>query len=641
MDDSQALEMIWHSQPSTSLLRLAGSSTNRLALAALTYLLLGVNAWSQYGASPSQTGTFFDDFRSRQRKGSAIMDAGAKDGDVTYDYSSGVYRDKEKSQISPYIADLEASREISRPSVRSGSNAFAARSVGDYTNYSGQYSTPSSFFAPTYTSDPFLSGKRNLKLGPVNLGFGFYQGLEYNDNIARSSDATENKLTDFISSSMLSIDANYQITNNNRLTLTTGIGMDRYLNHPEIAKNLTYGPRGFVLNVLPGTTMAFDIKAGPVYLTLYNRFSVRPTVRNDSQLYMTSMFGVIQNDTGIAANWRINSAWSLSANVMHSYTEAISSTPDASGKPVKLDEYNRSMDTVHASLSFSPYATWSAGVEGGSSLANYKSQFNNDGLLNNAGLFLVLPLGKTTYARLAGGAQIFNYDTPSSFEVFDGSNESAPNFLAPGQVKAATPAQIGSSNGDFTDLSDFYYNLTFTNRLNSRLSHSLSVGHESSLNLITNFVTADYVNYGISTVAWKGSRISLSTYLENASTSAGKYAQDFLQYGTDLYLSHKLNSKVNLGAGYHFGLTEADYVGSVPDTDYNAPDGQTYNQREQFRDRFTSHFIQHAFNFDISYTLSKKAMLILGYRLYNNQMDLGSGNDYKQNRFVTGFNYNF
>ena len=72
-------------------------------------------------------------------------------------------------------ADYESAREISRPSVRSGSSAFAARSVGDYTSYSGQYTSPTGFFAPTYTSDPFLSGRRNLQLGPVNVGFGFFQ----------------------------------------------------------------------------------------------------------------------------------------------------------------------------------------------------------------------------------------------------------------------------------------------------------------------------------------------------------------------------------------------------------------------------------------------------------------------------------
>jgi hypothetical protein len=323
------------------------------------------------------------------------------------------------------------------------------------------------------------------------------------------------------------------------------------------------------------------------------------------------MFGVLQNDTGIAANWRINSAWTLSVNVMHSYTEAIS-------KP-KLSEYNRSMDTVHASLSYSPYATWSTGVEGGTSAASYKTTFNNDGLLNNAGAFVVVPLGKTTYVRGAAGVQSFNFDDPLSTFT----------YLSPGDVRSSTPAGFGNNNGDTSDLSDYYYNLTFTNRLNSRFSHSLSIGHESSLNLITNYVTADYVNYGISTVAWKGSRISLSGYLEDAQTSPGKFAQDFLQYGADLYISHKLSSKLNLGTGYHYGLTEADYVGDEDIKD--------------FSDRFTSHFTQHALNVDLSYTLSKKATLILGYRFYSNEMNLQTlgGNDYKQNRFMTGFNYNF
>jgi hypothetical protein len=264
----------------------------RFFLLAASQGVLVSSVLAQYGAAPSQTGMFFDDLRMRQAQERAATQSGTRDGDVTYDFDSGVYRDGGRdSQMGQRNADFESAREIARPAVRSGSTAFAARSVGDYTNYSGQYTAPTGFFAPTYTSDPFLNGRRNLKLGGLNVGFGFFQGMEYNDNVNRSG---VDPIADVISTTLVNIDANYQITPNNRLSLTTAIGFDRFWDNPELSP---FGGDGLVLNVLPGSTVAFDIKAGPVFITAYNRFSVRPAARNDFAIAQNQMFGVVATNS--------------------------------------------------------------------------------------------------------------------------------------------------------------------------------------------------------------------------------------------------------------------------------------------------------------------------------------------------------
>jgi hypothetical protein len=592
------------------LLMLISKTLRRVSLsfgAALTFQCLFITpSQAQYGASPSQTGMFFDDFRTRQMQDRAATSAGTRDGDVMYDYSSGVYRDNEDSTMGQRLPDFETARDVSRPSVRSGSTAFAARSVGDYTNYSGQYTSPTGFFAPTYSSDPFLNGRRNLKVGPVNLGFGFFQGFEFNDNINRSND---DPISDVVSSTMISVDANYQITQNNRLSLSTAFGFDRYIDHPEVAP---YGSDGFVLNVLPGSTIAFDIKAGPVYFTLYNRFSVRPATRNDFAISQNQLFGVFQNDSGLAANWRINSDWTLALNYMHSFTNSLSeANSSANGN---FDEFNRVTDSLHGSLTYSPTGTWTAGFEGGSTMVNYETDFNADGVLNNAGAFVVIPVGKTTYLRAAAGVQIFEFDE------LDPPTQLVANPVVGPDLSSD---EIFTNTGDGSDLSDYYYSLTLSNRLNSRVSQSLSIGHESSLNLTSNYITADYANYGIAFVAWKGSRISLSGYVEDAEASGGNYAQDFFQYGGDLYISHRLTSNLMLGAGYHYGFSDSD------------PQSGTQVQG------LAADFTQHAFNLDLSYALSAKATLTMGYRYYTTDVHDSSDFSFDQNRFIIGFNYNF
>jgi len=561
----------------TKLSRIQTSKLTGIVAVSLGFWFSVSTAQEHFGVSPSQTSNFFDDFRSR----SAQMQqgaAGVRTGDVVYDYESGTYVGAEsEGQMRPEDL-LRESREVAQPSVRSGSAATAARSVGDFTNYAGQYSTPTGYFAPTYTSDPFLNGKRNLKLGPVNVGFGLYQGLEYNSNITRSR---TNPVSDVISSTMLSINANYRVTQNNVLSLSLAGGFDHYFNHPELAP---YGNGNYILNVLPGSTLAFDVKAGPLYITFYDRVSVRPAVNSQFTLNAQSVFGVFQNDAGVAVNWALNSKWALMVNYNNSISQSLQKT---------FNQYNRTINSINGSLTFSPQGTWSTGLEGGVSFLNYELPNLNDAVMSTAGAFFRTPLGKSSFLKISGGAQIFDFE------------------------QATVAAPLGS--GDNSDLSDFYFNFSLSNQINNRLSHVLTLGHESALNLSSNFITADFVNYGISMITAKGGKLSVTGYFENAKPSQsnpgfGLTQQDLIQYGMDIYYSQQVTSKINMGAGYHYGITDS-----------KSPIGD---------------FDQHAFNVDFNTALTQKASLSLGYRYFlTNTYNVAQ--DFDQHRFILGINYNF
>lgn len=561
------------------------ASAASLAFSLAVVCLLPQTASAQFGVSPSQTSNFFNDFRGRASQMKASASA-TRSGDVVYDYESGAYVSQEDQEGFQSLQELlRSDREISQPSVRSGSSAFAARSVGDYTSYSGQYSQALSYFAPTYTSDPFLSGKRNMKVGPLNIGLGLYQGFEYNSNVQRAPNA----VSDFISSTLLNINANYRVTQNNVLSVTAGIGVDHYFDHPEFA---SYGNGNYLLNILPGSTLAFDIKAGPVYITIYDRISVRPATNNAFVgAAAAGSFGVFQNDFGIAANWQINSAWALALNYTNTFSNALGSNNAAGGG--SNDQFDRTINSLHASLTYSPTATWVIGTEGGVSLLDYKQPTLNDATLINWGMFVSVPIGTSTTLKLSGGIQHFNFAAPTVFAPF--------------------------GPGDTTDLDGYYYNFSITNQLNARFSHTLTVGHESSINLASNFVTADFVNYGLSMVAWKGGRFSLSGYFEHANPSftdpAYPGAQyDVNQYGLDFYYTHQITSKLRLGSGYHFG--RADSLSPTQDFD------------------------QHGFSVDLNYLLSAKAGVNLGYRYFITDSQ-NAVNDSTQTRLILGFNYNF
>lgn len=596
---------------------------------------------AQFGASPSQTGMFFNDLRSRVQE--KDQEAGVRSGEAVYDYSRGVYigttNEERLMGEEMAISSNEAMRQMGQPAVRSGYVGGSARSSGDYTQYSGPYPATSSFFAPTYVSDPFLGGRRNLKLGPINVGFGLSGMLEYNDNVSR---AHEDATSDFIATGLLSINANYQITRNNSLSLTTTVGFDHYFEHPELAP---YGGE-FVLNVLPGSTIAFDVKVGPVNFVIYDRMSVRPATQSDFALDPTEIFGVFQNDAGLAASWAVNSDVTLALNFMRSDAVALEEVDSI---------YDRVMHSITGSLAWSPDHTWTLGLEGGMTWVEYPENYNNDGTLANAGVFFSTPLGRNTFLRVAGGIQEFNFDEPPAFsrtvtaaditttqnqiafvqnQLTTLQNNPVPSVDAETQQTALTSqlsqlnallaqqqatqlnedAEFASNNRDSSDLSDYYYNVTLTNQLSARVSQSLSFGHESALNTTSNYITADYVSYGIGIIAWRGSRLSLSGYYEDADESGGTDKEDLIQKGLDAYISHQLTSRIRLGVGYHFGVTES----SLPDRDYR----------------------QNAFNVDLNFALSRKLAIALGYRFWTTDAD-DDANDFEQNRAIMQVNYNF
>ncbi|MFZ4765672.1 MAG: hypothetical protein ACOYMN_12025, partial [Roseimicrobium sp.] len=169
--------------------------THVLQLVAAAATLATGSAWAQLGVAPSQTGTFFDDLRNRAnmfRKGAVDESARGAGGESgVYDYSRGEYTGESYQERplgeQPPVGD-DLSRALGGQNYRAGYVGSSKRSSADYSGAaSSQYPTSSTFFAPTYVTDPFLAGKRNLKVGPVNIGLGMQSYVEYNDNVGQSS----------------------------------------------------------------------------------------------------------------------------------------------------------------------------------------------------------------------------------------------------------------------------------------------------------------------------------------------------------------------------------------------------------------------------------------------------------------------
>lgn len=619
----------------------------RIAAASLGVLatFMAISASAQTGVAPSQTGLFFDDLRGRAalfRDKKAATDESASSSSGMYEFGRGEYTGEsvdERALGERPISEADLAAPGS-PEFR-GYVGSSSRRAGDYTSGPTAYPTTSTFFAPTYITDPFLAGKRNIKIGPVNIGLGLNTNLEYNDNINQSQN---NQVDDIIAGLYLNIDANYQMSENNRLSLSVTLGVDHYFNHPELSPN----GKDFNLNVFPGSTLAFDVMVGDILFVIYDRVSVRPASQTEFALDDLDVFGVFQNDIGVAMSWAINSKLSLSLNYNHSTSQALQDN---------FAQTDRNIDSLSGSLAWTPTGTFTVGIEGSYSWINYDEEFNNDGTTGSTGVFLILPITRNTVLRASAGYQTFNFDTPPTFtrrvSDVDLINTQAQIEAVSTQLStidvagAADPAaaqeqlnaltlqqeelqtllatqQIQKQQDDVSENSrsydtnskfdDYYYNVSLFNQLNARVAHQLTFGHESSLNTSSNFITADYVTYSIGVIAWRGARFTVSGYYEDAEESGGRLAEDVEQWGVDMLLTHRLNDRLTLGLGYHYGNTDS----AIPLRDYN----------------------QHSYTVDLSWALNRKMNVGVGYRYLNTDAEDGR-QSFDQNRFVMSMNYNF
>lgn len=637
------------------------------SLAGLALVVMCGAAHAQVGVAPSQTGMFFNDIRVRADQ---VRDGMSRQNTSTG--TEGVYTFDEDQYTGqafdrygmPVPSSYDAiTRQVGSPAGAIPANN-ARRAAGSSSLYNGAFPATSTFFAPTYVSDPFLSGRRNLKIGPLNIGLGLSGALEYNDNVLRGTrsgsrsgtasntargvdgEALTGKISDFIGSAYLSVDMNYPITEYNRLTLTASIGVSRYLEHPELSAN----SNGLDLTVLPGSALAFDVKVGNIVFVFYDRMWVQPGSRDEFTLDNDYDYGSFQNDAGIGMNWAINSQLNLSLNLNRSDTLALQ----------EIDErYNRTLHSLSGSLAWSPHGTWTIGLEGSYTLVDYDQEFNNDGTTSSIGVFVVLPVTKNTMIRVAGGFQNADFDTPPLFSrtvseqdtqntqaSIDSLNDQIATISLTSTdpaVAAASRTQLAALQGQLTQAqsrlaqqtatrasedttfnsrtfdrsssqNDYYYNVVISNQLNARISHQLSFGHETSLDNTSNASTADYVSYGMSIIAWRGARVSLNAYYQDTEQSGGNLREDLKQYGFDISLVHRLGEHLTGGIGYHYGNFDSE----LPLRDY----------------------AQHSISVNLNYQLSRRWNVGLGYQFWKTDAD-DPDQSYTQNQIILSTNYNF
>ena len=535
-------------------------------------------AVGQHNVQPSQTGLFFDDLRARARQ----ADSGyAAPDEASYRFQRSQYRAMADPEVMDPMAEpmvpggaLDDTRRVGAglpvPGAHtSGPSAYYSHSQPygyPFAQYAGGPVRQGNQFSPTYVTDPFSSQRRNLQVGPFGMGFGLNIYGEYTDNIARSP----NKVDEFIVGTTVGLSADWPITRWQRLSLNVGVGYEHYFNNPQFNRR---GGRNANLNLTPNSSISFEMLLGNVYVTVYDSFGINDLRTDLFGLDESDFYYYFYNDLGIAANWQINSKWSMQYNINRSDQIPLGSD---------FNFADRSITSFGTSVTYSPNGAAFVGAEGSVSHVDYRTSFQNDGYTYSYGLFAGTPITRNISIRAGAGVQHMRFDSG------------------------------GDNQDDNTELDDFYYNVALQHQINRYVSHSLSFGHESSLNNVSNFRTTDYIRYGVGYAANR-TRLSASVFFENDRESGGFVGENIERVGFNLYGSYQLTRALNLGAGYSYA-------------DINSELGlRSYDE--------------HSFQVDLNYVLTQRWRAGLGYRYY--MVDTkGTDFDFDQNRFLLNFYYN-
>jgi opacity protein-like surface antigen len=581
----------------------------------------------------------FRDLRTKAQAHYAERLNASNSNQYTYDYEKGIYVTPEESQ------EANKPLESAPPSdiiINSG-NGYTSSAAGIASGF-GQYSAGGNYFSPAYTSDPYLGGRRNIKLGGLNLAFGVSSILEYNTNIARLPNGQE--VGDAIWGNYFNISANYPITRYNTLTLSAVVGYEQLFDHPEL---VPYGSGGGLLNILPGSTLEFNGWVGDVFVSIYDRFSVKPAAINDFVIGSSQVFGLFENEIGVGASWAINKQLELSGVYRHLDSIALDDAADI---------YAFSSDSIAFNLRWTPYDTWSLGLIGSITSVRYQEDFNNDSVWSSIGVFFDHWITPNSYIAAHIGYQKADFESLNSniadindvriasqnvtnAEIaFDNAvaaaavaedNPATPEINEIEQAElnvqqaeqardnarateAATRFSFNSSNQDRSGLSDIFYGAGFTSRLNSRIIYTLGFAHETGQSNVSNHQNTSLVIFTMGAAAWHGSRLHFSTSYGRISQSQSTLGDEYDTLTIGLNYTQQITSRLNVSfrAGYNKLTSQISDLG----------------------------ISQQNFDIDARYALSKKMSLQLGYRYLQNDQDADQFS-FDQHRFLMGVNYNF
>lgn len=341
----------------------------------------------------------------------------------------------------------------------------------------------------------------NIKIGRIPFRLAASLDLDFTDNFERSSQSRESELTIL---PRIDVSGSVKLAAKTTLSIGLGIGYIEYLNSSENDRLLT------TASLSPDTGVSLDFKVGKFLISVYDRPLVPQFQADVATQRNQSQYSQFTNTAGLNIQWDVNSFTNSAFRYNHTNLISLKSEENTTDGVI---------DSFLVSLSFRLSESLGLGIQSGGDIRAYESALLNSGISYHIGTFANYNLSQYLHIQAGLGYQGGQYDSSGGVE-------------------------------DSSSLGTYYGNIAVVNSLNSRLSHSLSVGREAQRGAFSNFTVSNYVKY--QTVWSIIDQVNLNSWAsyEDIDESGGLFAQHFCYFSLGISCSLNLSSRIGLSLAY-------------------------------------------------------------------------------------------
>lgn len=354
----------------------------------------------------------------------------------------------------------------------------------------------------------------NFTLGSsagVNISAGL--ALEYNDNINLAT--SSRRESDFIIRPSVQADATWRISDLNTLRFSIGLSYAKYASHSE------FDTLGVLLS--PNSAIAMTIQAGPLSITLRDRFSYQEDPFDLPVLSGVADYRRLENTAGIQVDWPLTEKAALTVGYDHYNLWTFDD---------KFKELERAIETVYARPSYMIGQNVTIGANLSASYIHYLHAGQNDGENYMAGFYLGAGLSRSTHVDAEIGYQDLTFEK-------------------------------GGAILDNSDSSSWYARAEVSHQLTEYFSHHLLFSKNSELGFGENFYTLYHAEYGADWRVLPELTLIPTLFYEHYETH-GVDPEKADRYGAALGARWVVASTVTLGLDYRFLLKDSN----LPDLGY-------------------------------------------------------------------------
>jgi hypothetical protein len=391
------------------------------------------------------------------------------------------------------------------------------------------------------------NGDYNLLLGPIRLKVKASLEVEANDNVFAAGQG-QVKQSDLFIRPGVSVNASWQITALNRLSLTLGTTYEFSLNNTRDQNVSPY-------SISPDSKLSFDLFIGDFRITFYDGFSLANNAAAQSAASSTVGFSQFTNEFGVTVLWDLNDLV-LSVGV-NERSEVFTGTTAQGQGATDLASADRETHSLVFSSTFLLSDTTTAGLQGTAQLSSYSAGAREQTIFG-AGPFAQFQVSPYTRFLVTGGVQLSRSTGRPSLRATPTLRDDASTAPGAKPFRAAVASRDEAERGEEASALGYYWSVAINNRLNAAITHGLSAGHERVFGIAADYQDIDYIRYEASWALFRNAGVSGSVGYDKVTQLAGPLEESYSRWTFGLAAGYQLTDHLHAALRYTFYSQDAN-----------------------------------------------------------------------------------